>query len=861
MAYLGNSPVLSQQEYRNIDNISGSFNGVTTSFPLLVNGVAPVPAPQSSNQCLISVNGVVQKPDDTGASGFRLSGGNIVFSAAPTGGQSFFGVILAGADYVYSGSNFPDGNVSAPSITFAQDLDTGFYRSGAGEVKFTANGANVVTLSANNFTAPSFIPTSSTVPTNGVYLPSANNVAISTNGTGRLFVDANGRVALGGTTVTDSNLFNIQGSTATHNVGVVLNKTNGTPQVWGIQNGGSLTFFNYTSSTTALTIDTSNRVGLGTSSPASLLTSYPGNVSTLGAKASTGILVDNNGNAGNVSQIGLGYTFSSTYHPVAIAAITDSGSGSTRADLHFATRSLTTDSAPETRMIIKNDGKVGIGTNAAPGKLTVATTSADPTAGVSAWTDGYSVVSPGGTSTSGGIGFSFNTTANVGHISCATPGTAWRDLIYQALAHRFLSGASEVARINTSGVLLVGQVDTALNNATGTQIHPTQIVVHSSTSNGTLELGSTRAAVAADIGGQLTFRAVYRNSDSDSVEMAAIRGRRSNATINDWSSYLAFETTNSTTTSERMRLDNAGRLLVGTSTAPSVGDSQYSLISILGSTAGSTTDAYFSLRRGQAPASIASGSGLGTIVFGANDGSPYASIAGQTDGSGGSGDYPGRLVFSTTADGASSPTERMRITSSGHLKVSNTGSYLSATGTYHELTQSITSAEALYIRNTSASPYGITISYTGASPNGTINQYLYCFDGSLRAEIRSNGGIANYSANNVNLSDINTKKDIAPAAGTWDCLKEWEIVNFRYKDQPDDADLNMGVIAQQVAESCPEVITVFQEAKEATETEPAQEERLGVKDQQMMWMAIKALQEAQLRIETLEAEVAALKGA
>jgi hypothetical protein len=127
--------------------------------------------------------------------------------------------------------------------------------------------------------------------------------------------------------------------------------------------------------------------------------------------------------------------------------------------------------------------------------------------------------------------------------------------------------------------------------------------------------------------------------------------------------------------------------------------------------------------------------------------------------------------------------------------------------------------------------------------------------------LRSDGGLANYSANDVNLSDINSKKDIAPASGTWDCLKEWEIVNFRYKDQPGDADLNMGVIAQQVAKSCPEVITVFQKAKEATETEPAQEERLGVKEQQMMWMAIKALQEAQLRIETLEAEVAALKGA
>ena len=34
---------------------------------------------------------------------------------------------------------------------------------------------------------------------------------------------------------------------------------------------------------------------------------------------------------------------------------------------------------------------------------------------------------------------------------------------------------------------------------------------------------------------------------------------------------------------------------------------------------------------------------------------------------------------------------------------------------------------------------------------------------------------------------------------------------------------------------------------------------MGVKEQQMYWMAIKALQEAQIRIETLEAEVAALK--
>jgi hypothetical protein len=221
----------------------------------------------------------------------------------------------------------------------------------------------------------------------------------------------------------------------------------------------------------------------------------------------------------------------------------------------------------------------------------------------------------------------------------------------------------------------------------------------------------------------------------------------------------------------------------------------------------------------------------------------------------------GRLVFSTSASGSGSPTERMRIQASGHTKISNAASYNDLNGPYHEFNNSA-SDWITYFRSSATNPSGIVIRYSGAAPNNTSSQFLYCFDTSvLRAEIRSNGGLANYSANNANLSDRNTKKDIAPAADTWDCLKEWEIVNYRYKDQPDDADLNLGVIAQQVAESCPEVITVFQEAKEATETEPAQEERLGVKEQQMMWMAIKALQEAQVRIETLEAEVAALKGA
>lgn len=141
MGYIGQNLQVAYPTYVNIDDISGSFNGSTTSFALLVRGAAPVPLPLNSQQCLISVAGVLQRPDDTGAEGFRLSGGNIVFSSAPASGADFFGVILAGADYVNAGGTYPDGSVAVPSITFQDDTDTGFYRASSGVIGVTSNNS------------------------------------------------------------------------------------------------------------------------------------------------------------------------------------------------------------------------------------------------------------------------------------------------------------------------------------------------------------------------------------------------------------------------------------------------------------------------------------------------------------------------------------------------------------------------------------------------------------------------------------------------------------------------------------------------------------------------------------------------
>ena len=143
MPYIGNNLQVAFESYKAIDDISSSFNGSTTSFALQVSGATPSPFPKIPQNCLISVGGVVQEPDDTGTTGFKFTGTNIVFSSAPASGESFFGVILAGADYVNAGVNYPDGTLANPSITFTDDLDTGFYRAGANTVALVSGGTKI----------------------------------------------------------------------------------------------------------------------------------------------------------------------------------------------------------------------------------------------------------------------------------------------------------------------------------------------------------------------------------------------------------------------------------------------------------------------------------------------------------------------------------------------------------------------------------------------------------------------------------------------------------------------------------------------------------------------------------------------
>ena len=373
----------------------------------------------------------------------------------------------------------------------------------------------------------------------------------------------------------------------------------------------------------------------------------------------------------------------------------------------------------------------------------------------------------------------------------------------------------------------------------------------------------------------------------------------------EYDGYIEYEHGNrrlnvGTAGNTRLRIDSSGRGLFGGTSArtnfnngtaspqiqvENVANGNKSSIALIHNenATGDSSALYFSKTRGGTvgddSALNQAGDRLGQIAFLGNDGSEFvqaATIEGLTDATPGNNDMPGRLSFSVTHDGASSPVERMRINRKGFLKMGpriTDGSHGAADldSVRHEFT-SDDNGWVMYVQHTSGSASeseGILIRYRTTSPNGTGNSFIQGQDSNTtRFRFASNGGLYNYSGNNSNLSDEREKKNIVSLDAKWDKVKSWDIKKFHYNEDADSDDLRYGVIAQQVEEHCPEVVSEWtkQQAESAVLDEdgnvvtPAVPEitRKGVKEQQMMWMAIKALQEAQTRIETLETQNADL---
>ena len=197
--------------------------------------------------------------------------------------------------------------------------------------------------------------------------------------------------------------------------------------------------------------NTNARLGIGTSSPSAKLEVYPGNVSTVGAIASSGLMIGNNSAVGNLSQIGFGYTTNTTNTTAYISLIETNGAGNSYGDLIFGTRSVTTDTAPTERMRITSAGNLGIGTSSPTTLLQIDTASSG--ANVLNINGGSSQVFNIGVSSAGGGPFVYVTSNH---------------------ALRFGTNDTERMRIDSSGNLLVG---TTSADGIGWTIYPTGYAV------------------------------------------------------------------------------------------------------------------------------------------------------------------------------------------------------------------------------------------------------------------------------------------------------------------------------------------------------------------------------------------------
>jgi hypothetical protein len=532
---------------------------------------------------------------------------------------------------------------TAPSTTYAYqwwaDTTTGLLK-----LRNAANNAWITlfqldgewsTLAVENGSAaaPSIYFKDSGTDT-GIYSPGSDQVAITTGGTGRLFIDSSGRLLVG-TSTARSNFF-----------GTTLSSLTQTEGTGGSTARGSLSVINN---------DVSNN-------PPYVLLGRSG-AATLGSNAA----VVSGSRLGTVSFHGA--DGSSFIEAATVAGEVDGtpGTNDMPGRLVFST---TADGAasPTERLRIDSSGRVGLGTSSPSVALHVS----------------------GATNAAAQIRSS-NTTSSVDTV--------------------LVSETTGVLRTNTNHSLQLGT-----NSTTAVTIDTSQRVgIGTSPSTKLHVAGSGQQIVRVQDTGNTNGLDIGNNTTESFVSTADNKP-------------ITFYTNNL----ERAKIDASGRLLVGTSTSPSAGEGQYARIVAQGNTSSATGGAYVSLQRGEAATAITAEEELGLINFGDSAGNTFGTIACRADATAGSGDYPGRLSFSVTRDGAASPTEALRISNTGAVS--------------HSCNRADWGFQTLN-QNNSSSNYGLAISCGTNAATGT-NYAVNIADGDNdnQGYITFTGGTVTYGA-------------------------------------------------------------------------------------------------------------------
>jgi hypothetical protein len=339
-------------------------------------------------------------------------------------------------------------------------------------------------------------------------------------------------------------------------------------------------------------------------------------------------------------------------------------------------------------------------------------------------------------------------------------------------------------------------------------------------------------------------------SGSIELDVPAAIGSDLNVTLPATAGEISVKGTDGSVDFGDVNIDSSNRLLVGTSSSSQVGAGLDAVLQIEGTT---QSNSRFSILRRSASAVgptiafgktggsgdevVAANDSLGTIDFSGGDGTDVktsaARIQCEVDGIPGLNDMPGRLVFSTTADGANSPTERMRIISDGKILFGTT-SATNASSSGITFVPSTNGRVLLDIGTTSTATAQLQRFFNGNGQVGSIS---------------TNGTATAYNTS----SDYRLKENVVAVADGITRLQQLKPSRFNFIADP--ARTVDGFLAHEVQDIVPEAVAGEKDAVD----DDGNPEYQGIDQSKLVPLLTAALQEAVAKIETLEAKVAVLE--
>jgi hypothetical protein len=505
-----------------------------------------------------------------------------------------------------------------------------------------------------------------------------------------------------------------------------------------------------------------------------------------------------------------------------------------------------------------------------------------------------------------GLGEASGTTVNAGIFRGAannpTSGGNFLNLggydgIVFAASAAAIGSQTERMRINSGGNVLIGRSSDPYADGNNVRLH-VEGALPATDGRGQVAIATTAAYNATDRKAMLNFSGAFDTSGTPTF-LAGVAGEKENTTNNNYGGALTFHTRpNGGNFAERMRIDSAGKVAMGTSSA----DADASVLSIKGTDPAEIYDGQILIHGSATSGAANTGAGIG---FKGHHGTGNRNLGAiqclKENGTSGNIDTYMRFVTRSNSGGLA---EAMRIDSSGNVGIGSVASGTSTAtpvelnlgSTFANSVGSLSKAKFKLFEDSSANVYGLSVSsgffefgvpssagYTffinesekmrldangnlgigvtsvdakfkvqAASGNTTFNcfnagsgsQTYIAFNvsggGTSTGSITTNGSTTAYNTS----SDVRLKDNILDAPSASDDIDAIQVRSFDWR--ADGSHQKYGMVAQELNTVAPEAVSAPEDP----------DEMMGVDYSKLVPMLVKEIQSLRARVAQLETEEA-----